>query len=187
MKGFILILVSCSLFCCATPMGPVRDPANRTRTLPPRHYIEGIKPEYQFGPECVPVCVKMVLQYYGVNLSIKEVADGVGQTKFGTRRSDIGAFVKKHGLNFIQWRDPEFEKPWVKHFISSQAPVLAAGGYVAYGQRSHMIVVMGYDDIKKRFSILNPWHKGVITETYHEFMEWHTHRGLGSYIGVIRK
>ena len=27
---------------------------------------------------------------------------------------------------------------------------------------------MGYDDGRKRFSILNPWYKGVVTHTYHE-------------------
>ena len=168
-------------------MGPVKDPTNRTRVLPAKNYIEGIKPEYQFGPECVPVSVKMVLQYYGVNVSIKEVADGLRQTYSGTKTSNIDTFVKKYGISFLWWQDPEFEKPWTKQYISSNMPVLAVGGYVGVGQKSHMVVVMGYDDGRKRFSILNPWYKGVVTHTYHEFMEWHTHKGVGSYIGVIRR
>ena len=168
-------------------MGPVKDPVDPSRTLPAKHYIEGIKPEYQFGPECVPVCVKMVLQYYGINVSIKEVAEGLKQTYFGTKTSNIDAFVKKYGFSFSQRQDPEFEKPWTKHYISSNMPVLAVGGYVGMGQGGHMVVVMGYDDGRKRFPILNPWHKGVVTHTYHEFMEWHTHKGFGSSIGVIRR
>ena len=188
MKIFIiLLLISLSLLSCATPMGPVKDPTNRTRVLPAKNYIEGIKPEYQFGPECVPVSVKMVLQYYGVNVSIKEVADGLRQTYSGTETTNIDPYVKKYGFSFLWWQDPEFEKPWTKQYISSNMPVLAVGGYVGVGQKSHMVVVMGYDDGRKRFSILNPWYKGVVTHTYHEFMEWHTHKGVGSSIGVIRR
>ena len=81
-------------------MGPVKDPVDPSRELPAKHYIEGIKPEYQFGPECVPVCVKMVLQYYRINVSIKEVAEGLKQTYFGTKTSNIDAFVKKYGFSF---------------------------------------------------------------------------------------
>ncbi|OGP72700.1 MAG: hypothetical protein A2V86_12055 [Deltaproteobacteria bacterium RBG_16_49_23] len=185
MKTLFCLIWALALFSCSTPLGPVKDPTNHDRILSAKHYIEGIKPEYQFGPECAPVSIKMVLQSHGINLSIQEVAEGTKQTLAGTSRSNIAPFVTRHGFKYREIRDYEFSKPWIKYYISTQHPVLVSGNHSSRIVR-HMIVVMGYDDTKKRFYVLNPWHKGVTTMNYHEFMEWHTYKAE-SYVGVIYK
>ena len=173
---------------CVTPIGPIQNPIQTDQLLPEKHYIQGIKPQLQWTAECAPVAIKMVLDYYGVNLSIKEISSSVKQTMIGTRMDEIEPFLTRIGLQIKHHQDTDFKKPWIKYYISNNQPVLISGGhYLGMGGVGHMVVAIGYDDTKKYFYIVDPGQKSVLTYTYHQIQEWHTERGHSSVIAILKK
>jgi len=189
MKNLTVWVVSWMVLAgCATPIGTIKNPVQPEQYLPEKHYIQGLKPQLQWIAECVPVSMKIVLDYYGINISLEEISAGVKQTRIATRTSDIGPFLNRIGLQMKLHQDTDFKKPWMKYYISNNHPPLVSGGHFGHmGQVGHMVVAVGYDDTKKYFYMLDPNQKAVITYTYHQFHDWHTYRGYSNVMAILKK
>lgn len=188
MKMIVCGLMWMVLAGCATPIGQIKNPIHTDQFLPEKHYIQGIKPQLQWTAECAPMSIKMVLDYYGFNISLEEISSGVKQTRMSTRTSDIGPFLNRIGFQMNLHQDTDFKKPWMKYYISNNQPVLVSGGHFGrMGQVGHMVVAVGYDDIKRYFYLIDPNQKAVVTYTYHQFHDWHTHRGYSNVMAILKK
>lgn len=181
-------LMLMALVGCATPIGPIKNPVQADKLFPEKHHIQGIKHRLQWTAECAPVSIKMVLDYYGFNISLEEISSGVKQTMRATRSADIESFLNRIGLQVKHHRDTDFKKPWMKYYISNNQPVLVSGGHFGHmGQVGHMVVAVGYDDIKRDFYVIDPSQKAVVAYTYHQFHDWHMQRGYSSVMAILKK
>lgn len=110
---------------------------------------------------CGPAALRMVLEYYGVKKSEKEIAEGVGGIKkYGTKAVDLGWYAKKLGFKVellslnrkLSKARAKIKKPEVADiakFIKKKIPVIVAvRSCLLYDKKpaklGHFIVVTDY-------------------------------------------
>jgi len=106
---------------------------------------------------CGPTSCAMVLQYYGKNITIKEVEKVTKTEWFVWKGNSVGMTIPsmmKQGLTMlgvlaqIRWGDVKV----IKHFISNERPVILL---VRSGETTwHYVVVVGFNE--KQFTIADP-------------------------------
>ena len=183
MKTKILALI---VFCVISVIGcaiaPMHTPSpkNPSVMLPERIMIEGIKIKRgQAFRDCAPVALEAVLKFYGKNIDRKEIDEAV-HLGWGSQISDCIAYVKKQGFDVYSFYDPSQDKRGIKFFLSQHFPVLVIGGGLSW--KSHIVILIGYDDQKKIFYVADPEWRAIRQERYLDFDEWHRRRDSYGFV-----
>lgn len=200
MKKLFLIMyfLVLTLGCAALP--PIKIPQITEANLPPQCHIEGIKIIKQDYKGCVPACLEMVFNFNGKQLTKESIANWI-QRAYGTGSRDLEDFVRWQGFNYHTFYDWNPQKKKIKYFLAQGYPVLV-GGQVRHESERHMIVLVGYNDLKEVssslgwyglpgektigvFIALDPGFGGVIEIPYKRFKEFHSPKIEPSYYGLV--
>jgi len=176
-KPKILTLVAfCLLIACA-PI-PMRTPniKNPSEMLPEKVWLEGIKIEKgQAFADCVPVAIEAIFKFYGKNIPRKEIDDAIRKTH-GTRMNDAIPYIKEQGFHVYNFYDRTENKKGLKFYLAQGFPIIVSGGAIS-SRLGHAVVLIGYDDKRKIFYVVDPERRAIIEKRYFDFGEWHNIRG----------
>jgi len=181
MKRLIVIGLMLILSGCAT-LPPIKNPQITQENLPSQYLIEGIeiiKPRYN---SCVPACLETVFKFFG---KTPDWTKGWLVGARGTTDIDLERFVRLHGFNIYSFYDGYPSKKKIKYFLSQGYPVLV-GGQVGHESKLHMIILIGYDQVKEEFWSIDPSYGRIIKIPYKRFNEFHsTDSAYHKYYGLV--
>jgi len=164
------------LGCAAGP--PVKNAHITKSNLPQQHLIENIPTYRQPYMDCGPTSLRMLLNFYGKNLSQEEV----GKARSGrvTPISGMESYVRMQGFEVYSFYDSKKEE--VKILLAQGYPLIVFGvkpsnwpwgGGQRFVGEGHFVVVLGYDDLKKIFIIHDPGSGVRMEVRYDIFKEFH--------------
>ncbi len=188
MKKIIpLLAIVWLLGCAAGP--PVKNPDITESNLPPQHLIQKVPIYRQPYMDCVPTSLRMVLNFYGKNISQEEV--GRVRRGRGTSLEDMESYPRGLGFGLFSFFDSKKDR--MKYFLAQGYPLIALGVCPpewAEGQRArsegHAVVVVGYDDSKKIFHVNDPNGGRRLKIPYNIFKEFHqSHPNRADYVLCI--
>jgi ABC-type bacteriocin/lantibiotic exporter with double-glycine peptidase domain len=185
---FILSAVFAISVGCATDP-PIKNPQISKSNLPQKYSIEGV-PIYKQGyEECGPTSLQMVMNFYGRNLTKEDIAEWILRAK-GTTYTLMEFFARKEKFEVFSFYDSKKEK--MKYLLAQGYPLIAlgvrppnwpAGRYTGMG---HYIVVAGYDNNTKHFSVHDPATGRKYKIPYEVFKEFHSsHPTQSNYVLCI--
>jgi len=182
----ILILTVVTL-CAAGP--PVKNPQITKSNLLQEHFIENVPIYRQPYMDCGPTSLRMVLNFYGQNLS----QDEIGKTRWGrvTRVSDMESYPRTLGFTVYSYYD--WKKEEMKYLLAQGYPLIALGGRPpqwAKGERfsgeGHYVVLVGYNDLKNIFHVHDPNGGRKLEVPYDVFKDFHrSHQTHSHYVLCI--
>jgi ABC-type bacteriocin/lantibiotic exporter with double-glycine peptidase domain len=188
MKKIVLFSFLILLLSCAT--GPPNKNLQITRSnLPQQHLIEGVPIYRQPYMDCGPTSLRMVLNFYGKNLSEEEI--GRARRGRGTSVSDMESYPR--GLGFKVHSFYDWKKDDMKYLIAQGYPLIALGIRQAewtkgerYSGEGHYVVVVGYDDLKHIFKVHDPNGGRRLEIPYDVFKDFHrSHATHSNYVLCI--
>ena len=154
----------------------VANKAVEDRSLPGQFRLHSIPHNRrpQRGTDCAPDSLRMVLNHYKKGVTegevVKQLDDrgrsgGVTFTQLAAiaRGYDLEAYII-YGLNIET----------LKTFLLNGWPPIVSH---SIGRGGHAIVVVGYDDAKRRLLVHDPWFPRVKRFHYHDFVPVWKHRG----------
>lgn len=160
--------------CVAEP--PVKKPQITKSSLPQRHLIENVPIYRQPYMDCGPTSLRMVLNFYGKNLSQEEV--GKARRGRGTTVSDMESFPRSMGFEVYSFYDSKKEE--MKYLLAQGYPLIVLGvtppnwySSGRYSGEGHYVVVLGYDDLKKIFVVNDPGPGMRMEIPYDVFKDFH--------------
>jgi ABC-type bacteriocin/lantibiotic exporter with double-glycine peptidase domain len=175
MKKIILFLSIMLLLGCAGGP-PIKNPQITKSNLPQQHLIENVPIYRQPYMDCVPTSLRMVLNFYGKNLSQEEVSK-VRRGR-GTSFEDMESYPRSLGFGLYSFYD--WKKDQMKYLLAQGYPLIALGVCPpewAEGQRpggeGHAVVVVGYDDFKNIFNVYDPNRGRRLKIPYDVFKDFH--------------
>jgi ABC-type bacteriocin/lantibiotic exporter with double-glycine peptidase domain len=175
MKKIILFLAIMLLLGCAGGP-PIKNPQITKSNLPQQHLIENVPIYRQPYMDCVPTSLRMVLNFYGKNLSQEEVSK-VRRGR-GTSFEDMESYPRSLGFGLYSFYD--WKKDQMKYLLAQGYPLIALGVCPpewAEGQRpggeGHAVVVVGYDDFKNIFNVYDPNRGRRLKIPYDVFKDFH--------------
>jgi ABC-type bacteriocin/lantibiotic exporter with double-glycine peptidase domain len=188
MKKIIFFPVILLLLGCAGGP-PVKNPQITKSNLPQQHLIKNVPIYRQPYMDCVPTSLRMILNFYGKNLSQEEV--GKVRRGSGTSVSDMESYPR--GLGFETYSFYDSKKDEMKYLIVQGYPLIALGvppPEWSKGQRysggGHAVVVVGYDDFKNIFNVYDPNGGRKLEIPYDVFKDFHrSHPSHGNYVLCI--
>jgi len=175
MRKVILFSVMVFLLGCAAGP-PVKTPQITKSNLPQQHLIENVPIYRQTSMDCGPTSLRMVLKFYGKNLSQEEV----GRARSGrvTPISGMEAYVRMQGFEVYSFYDSKKEE--VRYLLAQGYPLIVFGVIPSnwynsgmYAGEGHYVVVSGYDDLKKIFIINDPGPGIKMEISYDVFKDFH--------------
>lgn len=174
---YILIPLIFSIFSCTTI--PINKP------LPDFAIIKNIEIERAQGnSDCIPVALETLFRFYGVNIDRREIRESIGRP-LGTRISYMIPYIREQGFNVYTLKDKDLGKEKLKSYIIQGLPVLVLGGNQS-GSPGHVVILVGYDNSKGIFYIVDPEQIGIQTFEYFDFNEWHQKQGAYGIIIIPR-
>ncbi len=183
----LLILFSAAvtlLGCAAGP--PIKNPQVIKSNLPQKSFIENVPIYRQPYMDCGPTSLRMVLNFYGKNLSQEDI--GKVRRGRGTVVSDMESYPRGLGFevhSFYEWRKEE-----IKYLLAQGYPLITLGVPPPEWYRSgrypgegHYVVVVGYDDIKNVFIVHDPNPGKKMEISYDVFKDFHrSHPTHSNYV-----
>jgi len=158
MRKVILFSVIVSLLGCAAGP-PVKNYQITKSNLPQQHLIENVPTYRQPYMDCGPTSLRMLLNFYGKNLSQEEI--GRARRGRGTSVSDMESYPRSLGFEVHAYYD--WKKEEMKYLLAQGYPLIVLGvpppeWYKSgrYSGEGHYVVVVGYNDFKKVFIINDP-------------------------------
>lgn len=173
--------------CVAGP--PVKNPQVTKSNLPQKSFIENVPIYRQPYMDCGPTSLRMVLNFYGKNLSQEEI--GRARKGRGTGISDMESYPRSLGFEihtFYDWKKEE-----MKYLLAQGYPLIALGVPPPEWSRSgrytgegHYVVLVGYDESKNIFNIHDPNGGRKIEISYDIFKDFHrSHPTQSHYVLCI--
>jgi len=169
------IVLTVSVGCTIDP--PVRNPQFSNSNLPEKYLIEKVPLYKQGHEECGPTSLQMVMNFYGKNLTQEAISEWILRNK-GTSHKAMEFFARKEKFEVYSFYDSKKEK--MKCLLAQGYPLIALGvrppNWPAgrYSGAGHYIVVVGYDDGKKQFSVQDPATGKKYKIPYELFKEFHS-------------
>ena len=182
----ILILIVVTL-CAAGP--PVKNPQITKSNLLQEHFIENVPIYRQPYMDCGPTSLRMVLNFYGQNLS----QDEIGKTRWGrvTRVSDMESYPRTLGFTVYSYYD--WKKEEMKYLLAQGYLLITLGvrpPQWSKGERfsgeGHYVVLVGYNDLKNIFHVHDPNGGRKLEVPYDVFKDFHrSHQTHSHYVLCI--
>ena len=177
----ILILTVVTL-CAAGP--PVKNPQTTKSNLPQEHLIENVPIYRQPYMDCGPTSLRMVLNFYGQNLSQDEI--GKARWGRGTVVSDMESYPKTLGFAVYAYYD--WKKDEMRYLLAQGYPLIALGVRPPqwskgerYSGEGHYVVVGGYNNLKNIFHVHDPNGGRKLEVLYDVFKDFHRSHQTHSY------
>ncbi len=184
MKKLFLIMLFLVLILGCTTLPPIKNPQITEANLPLQCNIEGIKIIKQDYQGCVPTCLEMVFNFFGKTLDKEVIAKWIQKAR-GTSDTDLEQFVRIQGFNIYSFYDGYSSKKKIKYFLSQGYPVLV-GGRVGHESKLHMIILIGYDQVRGEFWAIDPGYGRIVKIPYKKFNEFHsTDSAHYKYYGLV--
>ena len=163
---------------------PAKDPQITKSNLPQVQFIEDVPIYRQPSMDCGPTSLRMVLNFYGQNLSQDEI--GKARKGRGTTVSDMEGYPRSLGFAIYSYFD--WKKEQMKYLLAQGYPLIALGvppPQWSKGQRysgeGHYVVVVGYDDSKNIFHVQDPNGGRKLEVRYDVFKDFHRSHPTQSY------
>jgi ABC-type bacteriocin/lantibiotic exporter with double-glycine peptidase domain len=175
--GFLILFLAgvTLLGCTAGP--PIKHPQLTKSNLPQKYLIENVPIYRQPYMDCGPTSLRMVLNFYGQNLSQEEI--GKARKGRGTTVSDLESYARSAGFEVYSFYD--LKKEDMKYFIAQGYPLIALGVVPpewSKGQRysgdGHFVVLVGYNDLKNIFNVNDPNGGRRLEIPYDVFKRFHS-------------
>jgi len=141
-----------------------------------RHIVPEITTRTEFkSAYCMPNSLALVIRYWGVPLTARQIGRDVTMMDVGTTVSDASWYVQTNGLE--QWLMPLASIDDIRRFLDQDLPLLV---YVPH----HVLVVIGYDDALQSLVTYDVATEQIwIDQPLDEFLpKW---RGEFAVIGVV--
>jgi len=188
MKKIILFLAIMSLLGCAGGP-PIKNQEITKSNLPQQHRIDKVPIYRQPYMDCVPTSLRMILNFYGQNLSQEEISR-VRRGR-GTSLDDMESYPR--GLGFEVYSFYDLKKDQMKYLLAQGYPLIALGVCPpewSEGQRpggeGHAVVVVGYDDFNNIFNVYDPNGGRRMKIPYDVFKDFHkSHPKFPNYVLCI--
>jgi len=178
----LLAVLAIGVGCAADP--PIRNPQFSKSNLPEKYLIENVPLYRQGHEECGPTSLQMVMNFYGKNLTKEAISEWILRTK-GTSYKEMEFFARKEKFEVYSFYDSKKEK--MKYLLAQGYPLIALGvrppNWPAgrYSGAGHYVVVVGYDDGNKRFSVQDPATGKKYKIPYELFKEFHSSHSQSRY------
>ncbi len=164
--------------------GSISSPANADAPagLPRRFVIDNVPQYYQSQMECGPVAMRMVLAYYGVELTTSAIKEEIfTDESVGTRPEDLAEYPKSLGF---QARAVYGDIDELAKSIADGCPVIVrqwkTDEAMEEGTVSHYRVVIGYDYDQQMIYMRDPSKSGLSTASFQQFNElWDVQKERG--------
>jgi uncharacterized protein YvpB len=177
--SFLILLLGCA----AGP--PIKEPQITKSNLPQQHLITNVPIYRQPYMDCGPTSLRMVLNFYGKNLSQEEI--GKARRGRGTTVSDMESFPRSMGFEVYSFYD--WKKEEMKYLIAQGYPLIALGvrppnwsKNEKYSGEGHYVVLVGYDESKNIYNVHDPNGGRKLEIPYDIFKDFHrshpTHANL---------
>lgn len=139
--------------------------------------------------DCGPTSLRMVLNFYGKNLSQDEI--GRARKGRGTVVSDMESYPRSLAFEVYSFYD--WKKEEMKHLLAQGYPLIALGVRPPewtkgerYSGEGHYVVVVGYDDFKNIFNVYDPNGGRKLEVPYDIFKNLHSsHPTHGNFVLCI--
>jgi len=175
----VALLVGC------TTSPPIKNPQVTQSNLPQKCFIENVPIYRQPYMDCGPTSLRMVLNYYGKNLSGEEISKA--RKGRGTLVSDMEGYPTTIGFQVYSYYDTKKEE--MKYLLAQGYPLIALGvrppnwsKSERYSGEGHYVVVVGYDDLRNIFNVHDPNGGRRMEIPYDIFKDFHrshpTHSNL---------
>lgn len=150
--------------------------------------VLGLKPFVQSDDSrCGPAVVKMILDYYGIEVTEDELCPKLQHTyELGCKNSDMENLFKEYGLKIFPKENGTIEE--LKHWVNQGVPVIVdwftpgVERNDLFMPNGHASIIVGVDD--KNVKLLDPEHGGVRLIPHVEFMrvwfDWENTEELSS-------
>lgn len=99
---------------------------------------------------CGPACLRMLLAYFGIDISEEELEKACGTTELGTTPTQISTGASKSGMDAMATKNANLEN--LKRSLEEGSPIIVLidpsyiyGGIAGFG---HFIVVVGIEGDK---------------------------------------
>jgi ABC-type bacteriocin/lantibiotic exporter with double-glycine peptidase domain len=186
---FILsVAIAISVGCATDP--PIKNPQILKSNLPQEYSIKEV-PIYQQGyNECGPTSLRMVMNFYGRNLTKEDIAEWILRAR-GTSSTLMEFFARKEKFEVCAFYD--WKKGKMKYLLAQGYPLIVLGvppsnwpvGRYITGA-GHFTVVVGYDDNTNYFSVHDPGTGKEYKVPYEVFKEYHSsHPTESNYVLCI--
>jgi hypothetical protein len=175
--GYLIIfLIMETLIGCATGP-PIKNPQISKLNLPRTHFIENVPIYRQPYMDCGPTSLRMILNFYGQNLSQEEI--GKARRGRGTTVSDMESYPRS--LEFEVHSFYDWKKDEMKYLLAQGYPLVAIGVRPPewtkgerYSGEGHYVVVVGYDDFRNIFNVYDPNRGRKLEIPYAIFKNFHS-------------
>ena len=143
----------------ATDVSPTPTPSVYLAPIQSSVVINGVEHEYQGWNNCGPTTLKMLLKYYGQNVTQKEIATFTKPDPDDKNVSpnELAAYVDTTGMGALVRENGTLER--LKLLLSNGLPVMIESGYVTpsgkEGWMGHYKLLIGYDD--KQFTFMDSY------------------------------
>jgi uncharacterized protein YvpB len=134
----------------ATGVPASPTPSVNLTSIQPSVLISGVIQEYQGWNNCGPTTLKMLLTYYGKDVTQKEIAAFTKPDPDDKNVSpnELAAYVDMTGMGVLVRENGTLER--LKSLLSNGLPVMIESGYVTpsgkEGWMGHYKLLIGYDD-----------------------------------------
>lgn len=153
----MVLMVVLVLYTSCVKEPPVKD---SQATLPEMSFIKDVPVYRQGHKECGPMSLQMVMNFYGKNLIKDEIVKSMSMNSYGTTLSEMERYAKAQKFEPYTFYGREKK---MKYLIAQGYPLIAVGEIPAnwypngsYTGLGHFVVVVGYDDNEKVFTINDP-------------------------------
>jgi ABC-type bacteriocin/lantibiotic exporter with double-glycine peptidase domain len=103
----------------------------------------------------------MVMNFYGKNLSKDEIVKSISMKAWGTPIAEMESYTRRQkfeSYTFYGWNEKK-----MKYLIAQRYPLIVLGEIPSnwyqggsYAGTGHYVVIVGYDDNEKKFTINDP-------------------------------
>jgi len=173
------------LFLCLSVLGgSISSPVHAAAPagIPRRCVLDDVPQYYQSSMECGPVALRMVLEYYDLELSTGAIKEEVWTDEsVGTRPEDLAAYPKTLGLKA---RAVSGDIDALARSIADGCPVIVRQWKTVEameeGTVSHYRVVIGYDYDQQMIYMRDPSKSGLSMASFQTFNElWDVQKERG--------
>lgn len=120
---------------------------------------------------CVAACATMVFNYYGLNISLSEVANGIGYTETSASYYDLVDYAEELGFKTkMKWLTVDE----VKYYLQNEIPVIR--------DWTHANLIIGYDDAEGKFISLDS--RGICYEGSFKYSVWGHYHSNEVWYGI---
>ena len=154
----------------ATAIPPTPTPSIALVPIQASVLISGVEQEFQGWNNCGPTTLKMLLHYYGQDVTQKEIAAFTKPDPDDKNVSpnELAAYVDKSGMGVLVRENGTLDR--LKQLLSNGLPVMIESGYVTpsgkEGWMGHYKLLIGYDD--KQFTFMDSYEGPNLNISFEE-------------------